>query len=848
MTKQDVTLAVPAEPVPRSPTGPPPPVPASSNLSGYTLGNYQIIGLLGHGGMGMVYEAWQENPRRRVALKVLSPGLASPALLRRFEHEAEILGRLHHPGIAQIHEAGSFDLGAGPQPFFAMELVEGLSLSEHNATSRLSVEQRLRLLVRICHAIQHAHQRGVIHRDLKPANILVQSEPDGPGLPKVLDFGIARATDDDAMPHSRFTGDGQMLGTLSYMSPEQARGDSNLVDTRSDVYSLGVIAYELLAGRLPWQLDTLPMHEAVRTLCEIDAPRLSSISTQFRGDMELIVSTALAKDPARRYQSALELAADIERLLDSRPILARAPSAGYRIARFVHRNRVLAGATVLLFLALSAGLVASSAMYLRAEQHRLLAEQQAVQMEQVAALQAAQLSGINVAALGQDLRMGLLHRALAAAERSGIDGPGLAARQEALTQLLEGTDFAGLAMEALDLHLLKPTLVAIDRDLPGQPLVQARLLESVATAYRDLGRRADADAPQRRALDLRTEELGAEHPLTLGSASALVQLLDQAGRSLEAEPIAVRVLEARQRTLGKDHADTDLARVTLGGVLLNQGRVAESLPLLTEAVVGLRQHLGPDHRDTLNALNSLGMAYAISDDYASAEPLLLEALQRFRSIGGEEDPSTLRALNNLGYVYDLMENYQQAEALYRSALETRTRVSGNDHPETLTAMNNLGFALSGLGRADEAESYYRSSLEGRRRVLGDEHPDTIASMSNFGVVLRERGRLDEAAELGATAVTLARRALPEAHWHLGVFLGHHGVALTALDQYAEAEARLLESQRIIEAALGAEHPRHQAAVEYLVALYQRWHERGGSDSAQAQAAQWQTRLTATSGP
>ena len=310
----DATLPLAAAPS-ASPVPEPPahPLPAS-------IGNYRIVRLLGEGGMGAVYEAEQDQPRRRVALKVIKAAWASPEMLRRFEQESRALGRLQHPGIAQIYEAGSADAGFGVQPFFAMELIHGKPLVEYANEHKLNTRQRLELMIQVCDAVHHAHQRGIIHRDLKPGNILV----DETGQPRILDFGLARATDSDAQA-TRQTDMGQLLGTLAYMSPEQVLADPYALDTRSDVYALGVILYELLAGKMPYTLSR-HLHEAVRTIQVTDPAPLSAVSRVYRGDIETIVAKALEKDKERRYASAAGLAGDIRRYLNDEPIIARRPA------------------------------------------------------------------------------------------------------------------------------------------------------------------------------------------------------------------------------------------------------------------------------------------------------------------------------------------------------------------------------------------------------------------------------------------------------------------------------------------------------------------------------------------
>jgi WD40 repeat protein/predicted Ser/Thr protein kinase len=342
------------------------PAPAAGPALPPRIGRYRILRLLGEGGMGTVYEAEQDNPRRPVALKVIRAGLVSPALLKRFAHEEQILGRLHHPGIAPIYEAGLAEDG---QPFFAMEFIRGVALDEYARLRGLTAPARLDLLARVCDAVQHAHEQGVIHRDLKPGNILV----DETGQPKVLDFGVARATGADLLTSTDHTRTGQLLGTLSYMSPEQVAGDPAALDRRSDVYTLGVILFELLAGRLPYRLEHLPLPEMARVIREQEPSRLGSLDTRLRGDVETIVAKALEKDKARRYPSAAELAADIRRHLRQEPIRARPTSALYQLAKFARRHKALVGGLAGVMAALLLGLIGTTLFAFRAEHNARLA-------------------------------------------------------------------------------------------------------------------------------------------------------------------------------------------------------------------------------------------------------------------------------------------------------------------------------------------------------------------------------------------------------------------------------------------------------------------------------------------
>ncbi|NUQ50001.1 MAG: serine/threonine protein kinase, partial [Phycisphaerae bacterium] len=307
---------------------------------GTRIDAYTVLSVLGRGGMGVVYRAEQDHPRRTVALKLLRRGLMTAELVNRFEFEVQVLGRLQHPGIAQVYEAGTIDVGDGPQPYFAMELIEGRPLSAFVADHRYGLRQRLELFARICDAVQHAHTKGVIHRDLKPANILVTAE----GQPRILDFGVARVIGDEAA-HTLATTVGQLVGTVPYMSPEQIAGDPRELDTRTDVYSLGVILYEMLAGRLPYDLAHKPLPEAARIIRDEEPPRLSSVNQAIGGDIEWVVRRALEKERGRRYETASDLAADVRRFLADQPLLARPPSAWYLFAKFSRRNRAAVVAT-----------------------------------------------------------------------------------------------------------------------------------------------------------------------------------------------------------------------------------------------------------------------------------------------------------------------------------------------------------------------------------------------------------------------------------------------------------------------------------------------------------------------
>ncbi|MHC4448127.1 MAG: serine/threonine protein kinase, partial [Planctomycetota bacterium] len=461
------------------------------------IGRYEIRRVIASGGVGTVYEAVQDHPRRLVAIKVLSRSAASPNVLKRFQVEAEILGRLRHPNIAQIHDAGTFDEDEGTRPYFAMELVRGEPMIVYADSKRLVTRERLELFVKVCDAVQYAHDSGVIHRDLKPDNILV----DQFGEPKILDFGVARITGCDIQVTTLRTDIGLLIGTVPYMSPEQATGDPSELDTRSDVYSLGVVLYELMCGQLPYDLKGKNIPEAVRVIREDNPTPLSSINRTWRGDLGTIVNKALEKEKDRRYQHAAELAADIRHFLRDEPIIARPASTFYQLRKFARRNRAL-------------------------------------------------VTGATVAAVA--LVLGTIVSVWKAAEAQSEATKALAVK-EFLGGVIGATDFieAGQSLTVVD--VLDRAVLRIESAFPDQPETQAEIRHLLGLSYASMSEFDRSLVELRAALNTRRHSLGPAHPDTLESAHDLGRVLWQAKQLEEAEDILRDVVAQRQRTLGENH-------------------------------------------------------------------------------------------------------------------------------------------------------------------------------------------------------------------------------------------------------------------------------------------------------
>ncbi|MGQ0721166.1 MAG: tetratricopeptide repeat protein [Candidatus Eiseniibacteriota bacterium] len=777
-----------------------------------SIGQYRVLSELGRGGMGVVYEAEQASPRRRVAVKVIRGGqFVDEQRIRMFQREADTLALLEHPNIGAIYESGRT---ADGHHFFAMELVRGRTLGDWLAARpqpAAAAERRLRLeLFRtISDAVHYAHRRGVIHRDLKPGNIVVVASADdssgtssgsGSRSPavKILDFGLARITDGDLALASMTTEVGVIKGTLSYMSPEQARADPTRIDLRSDVYALGVILYEMLTGTRPHDLTAKPLPEAVRILCEEAAPRLGqSSSGRVDADLETIVGKALSKDPDLRYESAAALSEDVHRWLTQQPILARPPTTMYQLRKFAARNRALVGGLAATFVALLAGVFVSTTLGLREAAQRSAAEDARADLQTVVDFQTEMLRGVDPERMGLSLLADMRERVREAAGRAGLTTE----ETDAAVAALDGVNGTTAALRLIDAEVLDPAAAAVDSRTDLDPMVAAQLHGTLSRTRSGLGLYEGAVEQASRVVELLERERGAEARETLRARTELAWAVGLAGRDAEAEVMLRDVLAAQQRLLPAD--DPDLLRTTgnLAGVIEGQERAEEAIPLHRQTLEAWRRAGGDDHPEVLESQRNLAYALAAAGQFEEAEPLLLDTIETGRRLHGERDSGTLSAMINLAAAYYDEGRNDDAEKLALEVLEVYRRMHGDDHPKTLVVQNNLAALYLDTGRPEAAEELHRRTLEVRMRTLGPMHPFTLTSLRNLGLVCWDLGKDAEAEDLHQRALAGRRRVLGnddprtiESLADLGVWYARRGRSADAeplLEEQVAANRRLL---------------------------------------------------------
>ena len=748
---------------------PPPVLPIEAVES---IGGYRILGVLGEGGMGVVYEAEQHSPQRRVALKVMRRGhTVDEVHARMFHHEAQTLARLRHPKIAAIYESGHTVDG---HDFFAMELVRGKTLARwlEGRSDRLTaneVRTRLRLFHSVCEPVHYAHQRGVIHRDLKPANVMVTDDETNrlsgdeiafDGV-KILDFGLARIADPDMEAATLMSEVGVIRGTLPYMSPEQTRSDIDAVDVRTDVYALGVILYEMVTGRRPYALDSSSLVDAVRIICEEPPLPLndpSSAGITLDRDLETIVSKALAKDPDQRYGSVAELADDIERYLEARPILARRPSASYRAMKFVQRHRAGVAAAALVVAAIVAGIVGISVGLVRAKSAEAHARREAATSAKVSQFLADMLASVDAQQVGRLLLNDLEQRVADAATARGRASESAIEEFRALTRDVSGTD-AGRRL--VDDAILSRAGMVISERFSDEPGVAGRLEHTLAETYERFGLYEPALSHAYRAAKIRQSAFGSEAPEALRSQALIGLLQYRQGRYEESEEILESVLYRQRSVLGDDHPDVFWSAVRLSWVLIEDGLYEDAEKLLTGVLERQRRLLGDEHRATATTMNSLAVIYTDQQRYAEAQALHSDVLAIRSRVLGPTDPDTLKSMTNLAILSYYQGRLDDAAALFHDVLDIQSETLGPDHPVTLGSTNNLAVIYERQGRLGEAQRLHEQALATKTRVLGRDHPETLSSQYNLAIVLTAQGRLEDADHLHRETLELRRETLGE---------------------------------------------------------------------------------------
>jgi serine/threonine protein kinase/tetratricopeptide (TPR) repeat protein len=709
---------------------------------GTVIGPYKLMEQIGEGGMGVVYVAEQHQPvRRKVALKIIKPGMDTKQVVARFEAERQALAMMDHPNIARVFDGGATDSG---RPYFVMELVRGIPITEYCDREKLTIAERLELFVLVCRAVQHAHQKGIIHRDLKPSNILV-TVIDGAAVPKVIDFGVAKATGAALTDRTVYTAFQQFIGTPLYMSPEQADLAGVDVDTRSDIYSLGVLLYELLTGTTPFDQDTFrtaAFDEMRRILREQEPPRPSTrlstlgaaattvsanrkadarqLDRTIRGELDWVVMKALEKDRRRRYETAGDFASDVMRYLTDQPVQACPPSAGYRLRKFVRRNKGPVAASLALAALMVLGTVGTSVGMVWA----LRAEAKAKDEAAIAR------------AVDDFLREDLLAQA----------GPDKQPDRD-------------LKVRAL----LDRAAARIAGRFERQPLVEAAIRQTIGDTYRALGLPREARPHLERSRALRLHELGEDKPETLEVATDLAAALADDNQSDKAESILFRVIEVGRRALGEDHIQVLHAQSGLGWLYKDQGKLAQAQPLLVSSLDRLQRVAGERHPRTLAAMHNVAALYRDQDRLPEAGVLLERMLEIHRSDHGEEHPEALEAVYDLALIYWRQKKLKEAETLLVKVLEIRRRVEGREHPDTLGAMGNLGSLYCDLNHLDKAAALLVEYLEISRRFRGPQHPRTMEGMSKLAEVYSRQGHPEKAEPLLVEVLDFRRRTLGEEH-------------------------------------------------------------------------------------
>jgi len=836
---------------------------------GTKIGPYKLREKIGEGGMGVVYLAEQEKPvRRRVALKIIKPGMDTEQVVTRFEAERQALALMDHPSIARVLDAGTTDTG---RPYFVMELVKGVPITDYCDTVHLTPKERLELFIPVCQAIQHAHQKGIIHRDVKPSNVLVTMQ-DGKPMPKIIDFGVAKATEQRLTERSLFTQHGTIVGTLEYMSPEQAEMSAMDIDTRTDVYALGVLLYELLTGTTPLERTRLRQAghaEILRRIREEEPPkpstrlsesreRLPSVAAQrrteparltklVRGELDWIVMKAIEKDRTRRYETANGLARDIARYLEGDPVEASPPSTSYRLRKYARKHRgalVTAGAFAALLAAAAAVSTWQAVRARVAEKHALIEAKRARAAEAQTALER--------------------DRAVAAESTARDEAAKAKAVNEFLTEdILTQAEPENNAVEdkVTLLEVLDRAAEKVGERFRDQPQVEAELRGTIAATYHGLGSFAKAErharaqleierrlhgghsrealivlgrlghyvddlGASREAIDLLKEAvdglsrtLGPDHPATFQSRGHLAIAYRRSGRNAEAIAMHRELLELRTSKSGPDHRATLTNRHNLARDYVAAGRTDEGIATLEDTVKLQTTKLGPDHLDTLDSRGDLANAYRASGRAAEAIAILRELLELFTSKFGPDHPRTLAKRSDLANAYRAAGRTAEAIALFEETLKLQTSKLGPDHQSTVQSRGDLANAYQAGGRTAEAIALLEETVKFQTTKLGPDHPGTFRNRGNLANRYRAAGRTAEAIAIHRELLKLRTSRLGPDHPNTLVNRRNLAADYLAAGQKAEAIALDEETLKLMTSKLGPDDPQTLACQSSLANAY-----------------------------
>lgn len=841
--------AFPSEADTSSPTSPPAPQAAPIEEAGAEVGPYKLLSILGEGGFGTVWLAERREPMvQRVALKIIKPGMDSKAVVARFEHERQALAVMDHPNVARVFDGGVTDANAraGGRPYFVMELVHGEPLTSFCDRHQLTIRQRLELFIPICEAVQHAHTKGIVHRDIKPSNILV-SMKDGHPIPKVIDFGIAKAITHEAWGHTAFTQQGTVIGTSEYMSPEQISGESD-IDTRTDVYSLGVVLYEVLVGELPFDAVTLRsagFAEAQRIIREVEPPRPSTrlsatdrrtgehiasarrverdrLASELKRELEWIPLKAMRKERVRRYASADALATDIRRYLDGRPLEAAPESRAYLFKKFIRRHRVETTAAAAVFVALVAGLAGTVSQAREAARQRdaaLLAQtgeseqRKLAEAEREEALRQKVAAETNAAAAEAararaqavtDFVTTTLRSSDPYAVRAGADADGPAAGGRHDATILDAMQ---LALRDLDSGRFK-----------DDPETEAALRTTIATILENNGRPGEAEPLYRAALETYRARFTGDHPLVANALNNLSRNLHTLGRS-EAEDLCRESIAMYERLTPRDDAALARGLGNLGLILTDRGRALDGIAPLTESLAIRERLYGGDHTETASSLSSLASVLRSAGRADEAAPFATRALAMRERLYSGDHPDVATSLDTLAMIELTLGHLPEAGALYQRALDMRLRLFPGDHPTVAENLTMVAWVWEDMDRAEEAEPIYAQALEMRRRLFPGNHPEVAASIGNLGYNQQVLGKLEEARALFLEADAMYRAVFPGDHPSIATNLSNLAMALNTLGESEEATAVASDALAMRRRLYPNDHPDVSESLNNLAVIY-----------------------------